>query len=226
MLIVGEKQLTLAEEFLLMVLDDKTGMLMDCISPYKYHLAITASLLMELSLQGRIDLDAHQLFVTSDLQTEDILLNKPLSDIVRNVSNLSASEWMHRFAKDGDHWISLVTERLIQRGILHIAEKRLLWVFKTRYYSPESGIEQMEVKQRIMLLIGSHDIPDPKDSLLVGLLKAVGIFEQMLNQAELADAQDRIDQIVNLEHINRSLLKSIEEASDIILQHVRSYQVY
>jgi hypothetical protein len=223
---MGSKQLTLAEEFLLMTLDDKTGMLMDSISPFKYHIAISASLLMELSLQGRIDLDANELFVISDLQTEDILLNKPLEDIVRNVSNLSASKWMHRFAKDGDQWISLVIERLIQRGILHSVEKRLLWVFKTRSYSPESGVEQMEVKQRIMLLIGNHDIPDPKDALLVGLLNAVGIFEQMLKQTELADAQIRIDQIVNLEHINRSLLKSIEEASDIILQHVRSYQMY
>ena len=55
-------------------------------------------------------------------------------------------------------------------GILHPVEKRLLWVFKTRVYPPTSGLEEAEVKSRLMTLLNNDEIPDTHDALLVGLL--------------------------------------------------------
>ena len=158
-------KLTLAEELLLITLDDESGLLLDSISPFKNHLAIAASLIMELTLKGNIDLDAKKLFVVSSVET-----GIPILDV------------------------ALVEER--------------------------------EVKSRIMFLLNSNEIPDPNDVLLVGLLKAVGIFNLLLSASELARLQNRIDEIANLEEINRSLSASIQEAWDFMIKQVKSYHNY
>ena len=87
-------KLTLAEELLLITLDDESGMLLDSISPFKNHLAIAASLIMELTLKGNIDLDAKKLFVVSSVETGIPILDVALAEIVAEETPLVTTEWL------------------------------------------------------------------------------------------------------------------------------------
>jgi hypothetical protein len=102
-----------------------------------------------------------------------------------------------------------ITQRLVNRGVLQSVEKRLMWVFRTRVYPPTSGIEEREVKSRIMTLLNNDDIPSPRDALLVGLLRATGMFDLLLGEPEQARLRGRIDQLANLEEIGRSLNQTV-----------------
>ena len=219
-------KLTLAEELLLITLDDESGLLLDSISPFKNHLAIAASLIMELTLKGNIDLDAKKLFVVSSVETGIPILDVALSEIVAEETPLVTTEWLKRFAKRGEDLSNQIIDSLVAKGIMEMVDRRLFWVLKTRSYSATSGIEEREVKSRIMFLLNSNEIPDPNDVLLVGLLKAVGIFNLLLSASELARLQNRIDEIANLEEINRSLSASIQEAWDFMIKQVKSYHNY
>ncbi len=219
-------KLTLAEELLLITLDDESGLLLDSISPFKNHLAIAASLIMELTLKGNIDLDAKKLFVVSSVETGIPILDMALAEIVAEETPLVTTEWLKRFAKRGEDLSNQIIDSLVAKGLMEIVDRRLFWVLKTRSYSATSGIEEREVKSRIMFLLNSNEIPDPNDVLLVGLLKAVGIFNLLLSASELARLQNRIDEIANLEEINRSLSASIQEAWDFMIKQVKSYHNY
>lgn len=219
-------KLTLAEELLLITLDDESGMLLDSISPFKNHIAIAASLIMELTLKGNIDLDAKKLFVVSSVETGDPILDLALAEIVAEETPLVTTEWLKRFAKRGEDLSNQIIDSLVAKGIMQLVDRRLFWVLKTRSYSASSGIEEREVKERIMLLLNSDEIPDPNDVLLVGLLKAVGIFNLLISPSELVRLQNRIDAIANLEEINRSLYASIQEAWDFMIRQVKSYHNY
>ena len=219
-------KLTLAEELLLITLDDESGMLLDSISPFKNHIAIAASLIMELTLKGNIDLDAKKLFVVSSVETGIPILDMALAEIVAEETPLVTTEWLKRFAKRGEDLSNQIIDSLVAKGIMQLQDRRLFWVLKTRSYSATSGIEEREVKARIMFLLNSNEIPDPNDALLVGLLKAVGIFNLLLSPTELARLQNRIDEIANLEEINRSLSASIQEAWDFMIRQVKSYHNY
>jgi golgi phosphoprotein 3 len=219
-------KLTLAEELLLITLDDESGMLLDSISPFKNHIAIAASLIMELTLKGNIDLDAKKLFVVSSVETGDPILDLALAEIVAEETPLVTSEWLKRFAKRGEDLSNQIIDSLVAKGIMQLVDRRLFWVLKTRSYSASSGIEEREVRARIMLLLNNDEIPDPNDALLVGLLKAVGIFNLLISPSELARLQNRIDEIANLEEINRSLYASIQEAWDFMIRQVKSYHNY
>jgi Golgi phosphoprotein 3 len=100
---------------------------------------------------------------------------------------------------------------LVARGVLHCVEKRLLWVFKTRVYPPTSGIEEREVKSRVMTLLNNDEIPDPRDALLVGLLGATRLLDELLSRSERHRLRARIDQITDLEELNRSMSRTIGE---------------
>ena len=221
-----KNKLTLAEELLLITLDHESGMLLDSISPFKYHIALAASLIMELTLKGKLDIDTEKLFVVSSTETGNPILDKPLAEIVAEKTSLRTSEWLKRFAKNGESLSNQLMESLVAKGVLQLIDKRVFWVLKTRTYSATSGIEEREVKERVMLLLNSDEIPDASDALLIGLLRSVGIFSLLLSPSELDSLQNRIDQIANFEEINRSLSVSIQEAWDYIIKQVRSYHSY
>ena len=214
------KKLSLSEELLLITLDDESGKLLDSIKPFSFDIAIAASLIMELTLKGKLDTDAKKLFVVSSEETGDVILDQALAIIVAEKNSLSTSDWLSRFAHYGDILSDKIIESLVNKGVVQLVEKRLLWVLKTRAYPATSGIEEREVRSRIMQLLNNDEIPNPSDALLIGLLRATGIMNRLLSSTELVRLQNRIDQIANLEEINRSLSASVQEAWKSIISQV------
>ena len=216
----SSKKLSLSEELLLITLDDESGKLLDSIKPFSFDIAIAASLIMELTLKGKLDTDARKLFVVSSEETGDAILDQALAIIVAEKNPQSTSDWLKRFAHYGDTLSDKVIESLVNKGVVQLVEKRLLWVLKTRAYPATSGIEESEVRSRIMQLLNNDEIPNPSDALLIGLLRATGIMNRLLSSTELVRLQNRIDQIANLEEINRSLSASVQEAWKSIISQV------
>ena len=216
----SSKKLSLSEELLLITLDDESGKLLDSIKPFSFDIAIAASLIMELTLKGKLDTDAKKLFVVSSEETGDAILDQALAIIVAEKNSLSTSDWLSRFAHYGDILSDKIIESLVNKGVVQLVEKRLLWVLKTRAYPATSGIEESEVRSRIMQLLNNDEIPNPSDALLIGLLRATGIMNRLLSSTELVRLQNRIDQIANLEEINRSLSASVQEAWESIISQV------
>jgi hypothetical protein len=62
-----------------------------------------------------------------------------------------------------------VLERLVDKGILRIEDKRILWVFAVRRYPLLDDREIREVRARLRDLIDSDAIPDPEDAVLIAL---------------------------------------------------------
>ena len=211
------KKLSLAEELLLITLDDQSGKMLDSIKPFAFDIAVAASLIMDLTLIGKIDTDPTKLFLVSASPTGNPILDETLAEIVSEKSSLSTSDWLSRLAKKSDTLSDQIIEMLVAKGILKVAEKKLLWVLKTRAYPATSGIEEAEVRTRIMHLLNSDDIPSPSDALLIGLLQSTNIMSELLSSSESERLKERITQIAQLEEINRSLSASVEEAWKLII---------
>ena len=118
------------------------------------------------------------------------------------------------------HWLRLlarpeledrVIARLVERGIVRSEERRLLWVFKTRVYPPASGLEEKEVRTRILALLEGNDIPAPRDALLVGLMRSSGILRRLLSATDYERLRERIDDLAQLEHVSRELSSTLTE---------------
>src|SRR5262249_15161769 len=98
-----------------------------------------------------------------------------------------------------------VLRRLVQAGILRAEDRQFLWVFSRRAYPQNSGREEREAKARLLSVIFNADVPDARDTLLLGLADSTGVLDAILSPEDRRKAADRIARVIALEEINRSL---------------------
>lgn len=202
----------LAEEILLLVLDDEHGDLSAACSPRRLDVVVAAAVLMELALEGRIDTDLDRLFLVDSTPLGDDLLDPTLADIAAGPSDRDADFWLARTAKQGSGIRELVLSRLVEQGIL---ERRFGNVFLSRFvarsrmYPAVDGRHVEEVRLRLMRELFGDEIPDPRDGLLICLSDASGFLDRLLVPAEKVQVKDRLDLIRQLELLGRSLLGAV-----------------
>ena len=196
--------LTLADEIVVLMLDDETGdVRLDCRAVA--DIAIAGGLLMELALLGRIDTDLETLFLADARSTGDDLLDAILAEIADAPARKSSAWWIEQLGSRQGGWLERILTRLVAAGVLREEERSYLWVFSRRAYPQISGREEREAKGRLLSVLFNDDIPDPRDTLLMGLANATGVLFLILSEAEVAKARSRIVQVIALEEIGRAV---------------------
>ena len=149
---------------------------------------------MELAMENRIDTDLENLVLVDDTPLGDSLLDPTLADIAAGEQR-DARYWVERTAERAYTIREEALTRLVDRGILEREDDRFLWVFRSRRYPAIDGKAEREVKLRIMAVLFSDEIPDPRDVVIICLADACGIFNQLLSRQELSRASERIEQV-------------------------------
>ncbi len=205
-------QLTMPEEMTLLLLDDRTGRPVG-LPPPAADFAIAGAVLMELSLLLRIDTDLERVMVTSHKPTGDAVLDEALVMLTTSQGMRDSRHWITTIGKKAELFRSMLLGRLADKGVLRREEGRFLWVFADRRYpkAAEGVAEIKEVRTRLRELILSDEIPEPRDSLLLGLCRATGLVPLLLTPIELEETQQRVDDIADLEELNRSLAEVIRQ---------------
>lgn len=202
--------LTMPEELLLLMLDDGTGRLFDRAAPSGDY-ALAASVLAELMLEGRIQTDPEHLAVTNAAPTGDAVLDEVLGRIGAEGSAHGTRWWIERLGSDAEGFRDRYFDRLVEHGVLKLEEGRFLWIFPERRYPQISGKEEREVKARLMAVIFDDHAPSTRDALLIGLVRAAGLFPLLLAAHELDQVQPRIDAVADREELNRTLADAVRD---------------
>ena len=143
--------------------------------------------------------------------TGDSLLDPTLERIAASGEVHGARYWVENTAAHADEIREGALARLVEAGILNREEDRFLWVFRSRRYPTIDGRAEREVKLRIMGVLLSDEIPDPRDIVIICLCDSCGIFNELLSSRELARAHARIDQVRKLDLIGQAVAKSVWE---------------
>ncbi len=202
--------LSFAEEIMLLVLDDRDGSFMP-IPEWSMQCALAGSVLMDLALADRLDTDLDSLILVDSTPMGDPLLDPTLERIAASSEAHSARYWVEDTAAYASDIREVALARLVEAGILNREEGRFLWVFRSRRYPTIDGKLEKEVKLRIMSVLLSDEIPDPRDIVIIGLVDACGIFSELLSARELERARGRIEQVRKLDLIGQAVAKSIWE---------------
>ena len=161
------KHLTLADEIVVLMLRDDTGAIRtECASVA--GMAIACGILMELTLLGRIDTDLKSLFIVDPTPVGDELLDNALQKIAAEPQTRSSAWWIRVLGLHSGDLSGKVLRRLVQAGILRAEDRQFLWVFSRRAYPQNSGREEREAKARLLSVIFNDDLPDARDTLLLG----------------------------------------------------------
>ena len=201
-------KLRFIEEIALLMLDDEDGEFLR-VPGWSMQCAFAGAVLMELTLEDRIDTDLKRLVLLDPAPLGDDLIDPTLALIARTTEVLDARQWVDRIADHADEIRESALARLVERGILRREEDRFLWVFKSRRYPVIDGEAEREVKLRIMEVLFGNEIPDPRDIVLICLADACGILGELLSAGELKGATERIEQVRKLDLIGQAVSKAV-----------------
>lgn len=207
--------LTFAEEILLLLLDDESGDL-EPIEPYVLDTLLAGAVLMDLAIRDRVDSDLEHLFVADSSPTGEAILDPTLAAIGAAGEAKSAQDWVTNISANGDAIRRSALDRLVERGILEVIDDKFLWLFRRRRYPMIDDKEEREVKLRLMDILLSEAIPDPRDVALICLADAGRVFQVILSKRQHDHAKDRIAQVRKLDLIGQAMSAAIRKLLDDI----------
>ena len=196
------------EEIILLLLDDEGGNFVR-VPEWSMQCALAGAVLMDLALENRIDTDTEQLILVDSTPVGDDLLDPTLARIAEATEAHDTRFWIQDTAQRAYQIRERVLERLVNHGILHVRDDSFLWVFQSRRYPAVDGKADREVKLRIMEVLFSDEIPDPRDIVIVCLAEACGIFRELLSRRELEHATSRIEQVRKLDLIGQAVSQAV-----------------
>ena len=201
--------LRFVEEISLLLLRDEGGAFVR-VPPWSLRYAVAGGVLMDLAIENRIDTDLEQLVLLDATPVGDDLLDPTLAQIAAGEQH-DTRFWLEHIATSADAIHAAALSHLIARGILERRDERVLWVFRSRRYPVIDGEARREAKLRVMGVLFSDEIPDPRDVMLICLVDACGIFKEILPARELAEVAPRIEQVRKLELIGQAMSGAIND---------------
>jgi len=205
--------LSLAGELLLLALDDEKGVIIDR-APVKY--GFIGAILMDLALMNKIDTDLENLMVVDASPTGDDILDEILTKIAQSSTIKTVAYWIITLSQYSRNIEERLLDRLIQKGILRKEEHKILWVFARRRYPIQDDKEEKEVKTRIREVVLSDMIPDPRDVVLISLIKTCYLVDEIFSREEIKAVQERIEQIARMDLIGQTLSRIVDSITQAI----------
>jgi hypothetical protein len=202
---MSDTALTLAEEIVLLALDDDSGRPVGRagMAPDR---ALAGALLMQLALAGRVDTDRDRLILVDATPTGDAALDAALARLAAPDAPTDARGAIPLLARDAPAARAMILDRLVARGLLRRVEDRVLWILPDRRYPKAPGRPKVaEARARLRELLLREELPEPHDALLLGLARAAGLLPLIFSEAELEAVQPWLGVVTRIESLNRSL---------------------
>lgn len=214
--------LTFAEEILLLAVDDKNGTI-KALPAHSLRFSLSGALLMELAMMNRIDTDLNKLIVVSTEPTGDQLLDEALKRLQESDSPKNTEYWLNELAWNMEKLKERVLQQLVEKKVLKVEDRKILWVFARRCYPLINDKEVKEVKARLREVILSRDIPDPRDAVLISLVLACNLFDEIFTEEELEKVMPWITKMAKIDLIGREVNQSIQKIFQAIASCSISY---
>jgi hypothetical protein len=200
--------LSLAEELLLLALDDAEGTIpMAAAQALPYGLA--GATLMDLTLMGRLTSDGEHLVVADAAPTGDTLLDQALAAITSAKRPWDCTHWVHALGTGIKGHRERLEERLVERGILHRQEHRILAVLPVTRYPMDDPRPETESRERIRAAVFDAAAPDARTVTLISLALACRVLDRLFTREERAATRGRVAAIVRGEALGKAVKETV-----------------
>lgn len=209
--------MNLAEEFALLAYGDDGAPDTDSV---RLDHGLGGSLLLELAIRGRLDIEDKKVVVRDESPTGDPLVDQALSRITADVKPRRPGHWVQKFAKDTR---KLALERLVEQGVLDREEDTVLLVFpRTRYPAPD-GVQpepETEIRQRLIAAVSQTGPVEPRTAALCALVAATNLDRKVFRDLDRKAVKARLKEISVGAWAAKAVQKTIEEIQTAVLVSV------
>ena len=213
--------LTLAEQVLLLALDDESGKLRP-LPDRALDYALAGAILADLTRVKRIRVlrDSVEILDRTPVQSEPEDFG--LLDL-QQVEVTSLRGALSHLAGDAQGLRKRLIEQLLDKGVLREQDREILWVFHVSRYPLADPTSENAVKQRLRKHIRMKDIPlTENDSVLISLVHICRMEDLLLSEKEQETYRERIEDICQNDQIGKAVTACLEEIQKAILE-IRTY---
>lgn len=199
--------LTLPEQLLLISLHDEKGIILSTASiSIRYGLA--GAVIMELALREKLEIRDKKLFLINDSYTGDNVLDEAMSQIKIVDKAKNAGYWINKLSSKIKIQ-ELLLIRLVEKGILKLEEHKVLWIFDSPHYPMQDSGEESEIREKIRRIVLQKDIVDTRIAVLIGLVNACRLTNEIFSKDERKEAKTRIKEIIENDIIAKSVADTV-----------------
>ena len=178
----------IAEDLLLLLLDDEKGTIRG--SSY-LSTALGGAVLIELALAESIEM-AEKTSVWRTAKVRALDAPGPSDPVL--VDGLATVNEKERSAQDlvtrlGKGLKETLTERLVQRGLVHRQEDKVLGVFHRTRWPAADAAHEHDVRRKVTAVLVEGAQPDPRTGALVALLAAIDQVHRVIDHEGLSSRE-------------------------------------
>nr|WP_321453413.1 GPP34 family phosphoprotein [uncultured Carboxylicivirga sp.] len=210
--------LTLTEKLLLLALDDEKGVFNPWATGFEYALA--GSILLELTMVGKIELTDKKIKTLSHSVLQDDLL-KPYSDMICQSDKIRKIDyWISKIANKASDIKAVLTARLIKKRILREEEKKILWIFTSKRYPATNSRPENEVRRQLNAIVDNRATPEMEDLMLISLVDVCNLNNEVYGKEKAKASKERIKKLVEQSKTNAMINSTVKEIHDAIMAAV------
>lgn len=202
---------TLADQLLLLALDDTTGAVHSDAS-VSLDFGLVGAVLAELTLNNRLSINGNYIAVTDRTPLENMLLNDALNIIGASSKARSAQSWVTRLSSDLGGLRQRLLDDLVARGVLERQESRILFVFPVTRYPERDGQIENAIRVRLDQALLEGADPDAHTMLLIQLAKSCGLVKVLYTRDQRARVSTRIEELNTHNTYSQAVAQAVASA--------------
>ncbi len=216
--------LTLAEQLLLLALNDEKGTVVSG-AVGALDFGIVGALLLEMAESGMIAIQDGKLMVQGDPPT-----GSPVSDEILSILRAKKGKlkplryWVPRLANKIRKLRHKIADGLVKRGILRREEKRILGIFPSLRYPTVNPLPELEVRERLKdaVLSGTSPIGDVR--MILNLVKASNLSDEVFGKSARKQVKNRLKELADSpgdsEEIGEAVSETVQAVQTAVLAAV------
>jgi hypothetical protein len=208
----------LAEDLLLLLLDDDTGK--PLVDGVVLPRVLAGAVLLDLTLDGVVEPSDG----TGEVKKGRLLLRErtaPLDPILAHAtSQLRGSKPMKPEAaieKLGKNLREAVLGRIVERGWVHEAKGRLLGIFPTKTWPAVDATHERVVRQKLQSALLDGVQPDSRTAALISLLSAVDAAPKVFPDAKKKAVRSRAKEIASGDWASVAVRRAVDSVNAAII---------
>lgn len=163
---------------------------------------------MELTLSDRVTFEDGKIVLNDTTSTGDDILDEGLERIKHSKKNRKPSYWVSKLSgikKMKDRLL----DRLVHKGILRREEHRILRVIPSKRYPTVHGEPEKKLRDSIRAAILDGVEPEERTGILISLVSACSLVDEIFEKAERKAARKRIKKIAKGEPIGKAVSETV-----------------
>jgi golgi phosphoprotein 3 len=201
--------LTIAEDFILLVLDPRTGDFRR-LKTDDLHAGLVGASVMELALRERTDSDDETLWVLDAKPTGYDSLDLILSAMTEPGFPKDIGKIIGALMPLAERVEMNVLSKLRARKVIATGEARNLMLRKVTRHAILDAAPLRQTKERLTRMLMGEELPDPRDVCLMTLVKACGLLEEVIPKAGSAEAMERLNGFSTMDLMGKHVQRYLE----------------